>query len=185
MFRRLAAPALLAFAVLGAACSHYRLGTGVSRDFDSIFIAPVDTNAVVPQSAGLLTTQVREAFIRDARLRVVNTPDEADAILTISLKGLRRDALTSLPSDAGLARTFGLVLEASATLRDTKGEKAWFTDRALRVERQIFTNDGTAIPTTSGPYLAPNQQTQAEYTIVPTLGEELAAKAKSAVLDTW
>jgi outer membrane lipopolysaccharide assembly protein LptE/RlpB len=185
MFRRLVAPALLAFAVLGTACSHYRLGTGVSRDFESIFIAPVDTNAVVPQSAGLLTTQIREAFIRDARLRVVNTPDEADAVLTISLKGLRRNAQTALPSDAGLARTFGLVLDASATLRDVKGEKTWFTDRALRVERQIFTNDGTAIATTGGPYLAPLQQTQAEYTIVPTLGEELAAKAKSAVLDTW
>ena len=186
MLRRLAASVvLLSFAILGAACSHYRLGTGASRDFDSIFIAAVDTNAVIPQSAGLLTTQIREAFIKDARLRVVNTPDEADAILTISLKNLRRDTLTSLPSDSGLARTFGLVLEASATLRDVKGEKTWFADRALRVERQIFTNDGTSIATPSGPFLVPQQQTQAEYTIVPTLGEELAAKAKSAVLDTW
>jgi outer membrane lipopolysaccharide assembly protein LptE/RlpB len=185
MLRRLAAFALLAFAVLGAACSHYRLGTGVSRDFESIYITPVDTNAVVPQSAGLLTTQIREAFIRDARLRVVNTPDEADAILTIRLNGLRRNTQSSLPSDGGLARTFGLVLDASATLRDVKGEKTWFADRPLWVERQIFTNDGTAIATTSGPYLAPLQQTQAEYTLVPTLGEDLAAKAKSAVLDTW
>ncbi len=185
MFRRLAALALLVFAAFGAACSHYRLGTGVSRDIDSIYIAPVDTNAVIPQSAGLLTTQIREAFIRDARLRVVNTPDEADAILTISLKGLRRDTLTSLPSDAGLARSFGLVLDASATLRDVKGEKTWFADRALRVERQVFTNDGTAIATPEGSYLVPLQQTQAEYTIVPNIGEDLAAKAKSAVLDTW
>jgi outer membrane lipopolysaccharide assembly protein LptE/RlpB len=185
MFRRLAAPALLAFAVIGSACSHYRLGTGVTRDFESIFIAPVETNAVVPQSAALFTTQIRESFIRDGRLRVVNTPDEADAILSIELTKFRRDKLTSLPTDSGLARTFGLVLDASATLRDVKGEKTWFADRTLRVERQIFTGDGTSVTSPDGPYQVPNQQTQAEYTIVPVIGEDLAAKAKSAVLDTW
>lgn len=185
MFRRLAAIALVAFATFGTACSHYRLGTGVQRDYESIFIAPVETNAVIPQSTALLSTQIREAFIRDGRLRVVNTRDEADAILTVKLDRLHRDTLTSLPSDAGLARTFGLVLDASATLRDVKGEKTWFADRPLRVERQIFTNDGTAIATKDGPYLVPLQQTQAEYTIVPTLGENLAAQLKSAVLDTW
>ena len=185
MLRRFAALALAAFALLGSACSHYRLGTGAQRDFESIFVAPVQTNAVIPQSAALLSTQIREAFIRDGRVRVVNTPDEADAILSVKLDGLRRDTLTSLPSDGGLARTFGLVLDASATLRDSKGEKTWFSDRRLRIERQIFTNDGTAVPAPGGPYLVPTQQTQAEYTIVPTLGENLAAQVKSAVLDTW
>lgn len=185
MLRRLAALALLAFAVLGAACSHYRLGTGVTRDFESIFIAPVDTNAVLPQSTAILSTQIREAFLRDGRLRVVNTPDEADAILTIKLNSLHRETLTALPSDAGLARTFGLSIDATATLRDVKHEKTWFSDRPLRVERQIFTTDGTAIPTKNGPFIVPLQQTQAEYAIVPTIGEALANQAKSAVLDTW
>lgn len=183
--RRLASLALVAFALIGTACSHYRLGTGAQHDFESVFIAPVETNAVIPQSTALLSTQIREAFIRDGRVRVVNTPAEADAILTVKLDGLRRDTLTSLPSDGGLARTFGLVLEASATLRDSKGEKTWFADRRLRVERQIFTNDGTTLATPDGPYLVPLQQTQAEYTIVPTLGENLASQVKSTVLDTW
>lgn len=182
LLRRLAAFGLLAFALLAAACSHYRLGTGVERDFDTIFIAPVDTEAVLPQSSALLATQIREAFLRDGRLRVVNTPDEADAILTVKLASLRRDALTRLPTDTGLSRKFGLVLDARATLRDAKGGKMWFADRALVVERQIFTDDGSA----AGPtFLQPVQQTQAEFTIVPTLGEALAAQVKSAVLDTW
>lgn len=182
MLRRLAAPALLAFALLGAACSHYRLGTGVERDYESIFIAPVDTNAVLPQSTAVLSTQIREAFIRDGRLRVVNTPDEADAVLRVQLASLRRDSLTRLPTDSGLSRKFGLVLEATATLRDPKGEKTWFADRRLLVERQVFTDDGSA----AGPtFLEPVQQTQAEYAIVPTLGENLATQVKSAVLDTW
>jgi hypothetical protein len=182
LFRRLAATALLAFAFLAGACSHYRLGTGVEREYESVFIAPVETDAVLPQASALLATQVREAFIRDGRLRVVNTPEEADAILTVSLASLRRDSLTRLPSDAGLARKFGLVLDATATLRESGGEKVWFANRALRVERQIFTDDGSA----AGPtLLRPVQQTQAEYAIVPVLGESLAEQVKSAVLDTW
>lgn len=185
MLRRLAALVLLAFAVLGAACAHYRLGTGAQRDYESIFIAPVDTNAVIPQSSAVLSTQIREAFLRDGRLRVVNTPEEADAILTVKLERLRRDRLTSLPTDGGLARTFGLLLDASATLRDVKGEKTWFADREIHVERQIFTNDGSSVATPGGPYLVPQQQTQAEHALVPTLGEDLAARVKSAVLDTW
>ena len=178
MPRRITLLFLAVFAVLASACSHYRLGTGVERDFESVFIAPVDTNAVLPQSAALLGTQIREAFLRDGRVRVVNTPEEADAILTVKLGTLRREALSRLPSDAGLARTFGLVLDAKATLRDQKGEKTWFADRSIRVERQIFTDDGGATP-------AAVQQTQAEYAIVPVIGESLAGQVKSAVLDTW
>lgn len=185
MLRRLVALVSVAFVLLGAACSHYRLGTGATLDFETVFIAPVETNAVIPQSTALLSTQLREAFIRDARVRVVNTPDEADAILTVKLESLHRDSLTTLPSDGGLARSFGLVLDASINLRDVKGEKTWISNRKLRVERQVFTNDGTTVASPKGPYLVPTQQTQAEYTIVPTLGEALASQVKSAVLDTW
>jgi outer membrane lipopolysaccharide assembly protein LptE/RlpB len=184
MLRRLAALALAAFAVFGAACSHYRLGTGVEREFHTLFIAPVDANAVLPQSSALLSTQIREAFIRDGRLRLVNSPDEAEAILTVKLASLRRESLTSLPADAGLTRKYGLALDAVATLREANGEKTWFADRRLRVERQIFTDDGR-LPLAAPASLRPSQQTQAEFAIVPSLGEDLAERLKSAVLDTW
>lgn len=170
---------IAAFALLFAsACSHYRLGTGAQRDYDSIFIAPVETNGKMPQAAAVLTTQIRETFIRDGRLRVVNTPDEADAVLTVSVGTLKREFLTALPSDGGLARKMGLTLATTATLRDPSGEKTWFADRPISVERQIFTDDG-------GTSLQPVQQLQAEYQLVPQLGEPLAESLKGAVLDTW
>jgi hypothetical protein len=180
---RFAAFALLAIGLLlGTGCSHYRLGTGADRPYETIFIAPVDTNGLIPQSAAIFTTQLRESFIRDGRLRVMNTPEEADAILTVKLGGLRRDRLTALPGDTGRSRKIGLELKASCTLAATKGGKAWFTDRPLLVERQIFSEDGTG-PTTAT--IVPVQQVQAEYQIVPQLAEPLAAQVRSAVLDTW
>lgn len=163
-------------------CSHYRLGTGVEREYETVFIPPVETQGVLPQASALLTTQVREAFIKDGRLRVVNTRDEADAILTVTLKKLERAELTALPNDTGLARKMGLSLVASATLADPAGKKTWFADRPLRIERQIFTDDGSAAGAT---FLKPVQQTQAEYQLVPLFGEALADSLKGAVLDTW
>ncbi len=160
------------------ACSHYRLGTGVERDFESVFIPPVETNAAYPQAAAVLTTQVREAFIRDGRIRVVNTPAEADSILIVTLTNLRRAKLTSLPTDSGLARKMGLTLEATATLRDPAGEKTWFADRPVAVERELFTDNGSAD-------LQPLQQTQAEYALLPQLAEPFAKRLVGAVLDTW
>ncbi len=183
MARRLAPFfALLGLAVLSG-CSHYRLGTGAERDFDSIFIAPVQTESLLPQATATLSTQVREAFIRDGRLRVVNTPEEADAILTVRLESFRRDGATRLPTDSGLSRKFDLSLEARATLAAPQDGKTWFADRALLVERQIFTDDGTGPGSTS--FLQPVQQTQAEHAIVPTIGENLARQLTQVVLDTW
>lgn len=184
MVRRLAPFfALLSLATL-AGCSHYRLGTGAERDFDSIFIAPVQTESLLPQATATLSTQVREAFIRDGRLRVVNTPAEADAVLTVRLESFRRDGATRLPTDSGLSRKFDLSIEARATLASPDEGKTWFADRALLVERQIFTDDATA-PAGSAAFLQPVQQTQAEHAIVPTIGENLARQLTQAVLDTW
>jgi outer membrane lipopolysaccharide assembly protein LptE/RlpB len=184
MFR----PALLVLvsiaALLNGACSHYRLGTGVQRDYESIFIAPIATNGQLPQATASLTTQVREAFLRDGRLRVTNTPDEADAVLTVKIGSLDRAKLTSAPQDSGLARKMGITLATTATLSDPSGQKTWFADRPISIERQLFTDDGSADPTAAD-FLRPVQQTQAEYQLVPQLGEALASELKAAVLDTW
>lgn len=180
----------LLVACLAAGCSHYRLGTGVERDYTSIFVAPVDTGGQLPQATAILTSQVRESFIRDGRLRVVNTPDEADAVLTVRIASVQRDTLTSSPADSGLARKMGFGIEVLATLREPGGEKIWFADRPIRIERQLFTDDGSAstagVPAAANPdFLQPVQQTQAEYQLIPQLGEALATQLKSAVLDTW
>jgi outer membrane lipopolysaccharide assembly protein LptE/RlpB len=161
-----------------SACSHYRLGTGVERDFQSIFIAPVQTNAAYPQAAAVLTTQIRETFIRDGRVRVVNTPDEADAVLSVKLSSLQRAKLTSLTSDSGLARKMGLTLSATTTLQDPAGKKTWFTNRAVAVERQLFTDNGSAD-------LQAIQQLQAEYALLPQLAQPFAQEILGSVLDTW
>ncbi len=159
------------------ACSHYRLGTGSEPLFRRLYVAPVENSAALPQTTALYTQQVREAFLRDGRLTLVNRPEDADVILSLDLGSYRRVTTSALPADTGLARKFDLELEARATLKATAEDKVYFADRPLAVTRQIFT--------TPSPTSTVSEQQQAEYTVQPLLAQALAERAVHAVLDTW
>lgn len=159
------------FFVLGlAGCAGYRLGTGAAPKFATLFVAPVVTEALIPQARVELTTRLREAFLRDGRVRLVNSPAGADAVLEITVTGYQRDVAVTRADDTGLARRFDITLQARATLRDNRGTQPFFTDRVLTARRGAMTDDG----------LVP-----AETQLLPILGESLATEAVRAVLDTW
>ncbi len=166
----MAAP--LAGLLLGTAtsCSNYQLGTGTKVKFSTLFIAPVTAKTVIPQAQVVITTQLREAFIRDGRIALVDSADSADAVLRITLVGYDRTVSVSRADDTGLARRFDLTLQAQATLTDNRNKKTYFGDRVLRANRGVFTDSG----------LVP-----AEYDTMPLLAEQLASETVHAVLDVW
>lgn len=151
-------------------CAGYQLGTGSAPKFSTLFIAPVVTEALVPQARVELTTRLREAFIRDGRVRLVDSAAAADAVLEVTLAGYQRTVAVSRPDDTGLARRFDVNVQARATLRNNRAATPYFTDRVLEAKRGVFTDDG----------LVP-----AETQLLPVLGESLATEALHAVLDTW
>ncbi len=170
--RALRSPAWLGVAgcLLLTGCAGYRLGTGTAQKFTTLFIAPVTTEALIPQARELVTTQLREAFIRDGRVALVNSPAQADAVLQVSLTGYDRIVAVSRQDDTGLARRFDVTLHARATLTDQRTKQAFFTQRTLTAKRGIFTDSG----------LVP-----AEYQGLSLLAEQLAVETTHAVLDTW
>lgn len=163
--------ALLAgFCVLLSACAHYQLGTGTQTKFATLFIAPVASKTVIPQAQALVTTQLREAFIRDGRVTLVDSPEAADAILALSLDRYERIVAVSRDDDAGLARRFDVSLLAHATLTDNRLKQPYFTDRPLIAKRGVFTDSGLV---------------SAEYETLTLLAEQLASHAVHAALDVW
>lgn len=162
---------------LSAGCSHYQLGTAGKLSFRTLYIPPVVNKAQMPQAVAVITTQVREAFLRDGRVTLVNSPTEADATLHITLTRYARDIATSRPDDTGLARKFNLNLTALCTLRNTKDNTVLFENRALVVEQQIFA--------TATPEQPDSDQLQAEYQSLPQLAAKLADKVAHAALDVW
>jgi hypothetical protein len=156
--------------LLLSGCSNYRLGTGTELSFRTLHIAPVVNESNLPQSVAIVSTQLREAFLHDPRVILVNTPDEADAVLTVTLVSYGRDSQVSQTADTGLTRKFDVALDAEVTLRDTGDNKPVFENRKVQAVRQVFVDRG---------------QLQAEYTNVPLLAEELARKVRAATLDIW
>lgn len=170
VMRLMRCTALFGLCALMTSCSHYQLGTGAKLKFSSLYIAPVANKAMIPQAQAIMTTQLREAFIRDGRVSLVNSPDGADAVLTVTLIGYDRTVAVALASDTGLARRFDLALQAHATLTDNGHKKTYFADRPLTATRGVFTDSGLV---------------SAEYETLPLLAEQLASEALHAVLDAW
>ena len=162
--------ALLCLLGLVGACANYQLGTSAKVKFATLFIAPITSTTAIPQAQVLVTTQLREAFSRDGRVTLVDSPEAADAVLHLTLSGYNRTVAVARPDDTGLARRFDLTLQASATLTDTRSKKPYFSQRPLTAKRGVFTDSG----------LVP-----AEYQTLPLLAEQLANETLHAVLDVW
>ena len=156
--------------LLLSGCSHYQLGTGGKVSFRTLYVAPVVNDSNMPQAVAPISTQLREAFLHDSRIILVNTPEEAEATLTVRLLKYGRAGKTGRRDDTGLARNFDVTVEAEASLRDNRDNHFIFENRKTAATREVFGDSG---------------QLQAEFQNVPLLAEILAKNIRSATLDTW
>ena len=170
MILRLPAFCLLSALLLLAGCAHYQLGTASRPGFTTLYVAPVANHSLLPQAQAIVSTQLREALLQDARVTVVNSPIGADATLTVVIRDYHRDIRAVREDDTGLARKFSLTLGTACTLRDNRTGRDLFTDRLVSVSRDAFTDGGLL---------------QSEYQALPLLAEALAQKISHAVLDVW
>jgi hypothetical protein len=170
MTSRLSVFGLFALLFGFAGCSHYQLGTEGKLAFATLYVAPVANKSLLPQAQAIVSTRLREELGRDGRVRLVDSPEAADATLTVTIRDYHRDVRAVREDDTGLARKFALVLSTECTLHDNRAARDLFTRRTVSVTRDAFTDSG---------------QLQSEYQTVPLLAEALAAKISHAVLDVW
>lgn len=170
MISRLIVFPLLAGILSLSGCAHYRLGSGGQVNFTRLYVAPVANEAGLPQASALVSTHLRERFLQDGRLQLVNSPGEAEATLTVTLLDYTREATTARADDTGLARKFDLILSATITLQDHRSQQVLLEGHPLTVRRQTFTDSG---------------QLQAEYQSLPQLAGSLSDLVLHSVLDAW
>jgi hypothetical protein len=160
----------LVIATAVAGCGHYQLGTGGRVPLRTLYLEPVTNQAPLPQAEALLATQVRQAFVRDGRVELVNSPGAADAVLTLVISEYFREVAAVREDDTGLARKFNLTLGVNCTLKPQRGGAPGFEQRPIRAVREAFTDGG---------------QLQSEYQTLPLLAEIVARKVVHAALDVW
>lgn len=161
---------LLGLLWTAAGCSHYQLGTGAEPRFSTLHISVVKSDVILPQAVALVTAQLRESFIKDGRVRLLDSPADAQAVLEITLDDYTRGVTVSRADDTGLARRFDVTLHAHATLTDNRTRQPIFSRQPLSATRGVFTDSG---------------QIQSEYQALPLIAAQLADKALHAALDNW
>jgi hypothetical protein len=172
---------ILLAALLSQGCAHYKMGSGPAPSFATLYIEPAKNKTTLPQSRELVSTMVREAFIRDGRLELVDGKGDADATLTVTLVKYNRDNAANREDDNGLARKFTLRLTASCSLRDNRTGRMIFDGRTIEVQREAFLDNGLGLV----PFGTSNDQLQSEYNTLPLLAELLSDRVTHAVLDVW
>jgi hypothetical protein len=124
---------------------------------------------------------IREAFIRDGRVSVVDNASDADATLEVTLVNYRRENAANREDDVGLARKFTLRMRVSCRLRDNRSGRMLFDNRIIEVQREAFTDNGLGAVL----FGTSNDQLQSEYNTLPLLADALSSKVTHAVLDVW
>ena len=175
--------AVLAFFTLAlvSGCNSYQLGNPVELPFESIYIKPVSNDSFAPQAQALLSTQIRDAFIRDGRTKLVTSREAADAVLLINLTEYNRRTAARQSVDTTAAASFSLVIAAEVSLFNQNKGDYYFQERIIKESSSAYVNNPYATPA-----VAQTQDfLQMEYQAMPRLTHDLSRRIADEVLSTW
>ena len=162
-------------------CNSYKLGNPVALPFESIYIKPVSNDSFAPQAQTLLSTQIRDAFIRDGRTKIVTSREAADAVLITNLNEYNRRAAARQSVDTNAAASFRLVIAAEISLFNQNKGDYYFQERIIKESSSAYVNNLYATPA-----VAQTQDfLQMEYQAMPRLTQDLARRIADEVLGTW
>ena len=172
--------ALFALALISG-CNSYQFGNPVELPFESIYIKPVSNDSFAPQAQALLSTQIRDAFIRDGRTKLVTSREAADAVLLINLTDYKRYAAARQSEDTTTAASFSLVLAAEVSLFNQNKGDYYFLKRIINGSSSAYVNNPYATPATA----QTQDFLQMEYQAMPRLTHDLSRRIADEVLYTW
>ena len=162
-------------------CNSYQLGKPFELPFESIYIKPVTNDSFAPQAQTLLSTQIRDAFIRDGRTKLVTSREAADAVLLINLTEYNRYPAARQSEDTTTADSFSLVLAAEVSLFNQNKGDYYFLKRIINESSSAYVDNPYATPA-----VAQTQDfLQMEYQAMPRLTHDLSRRIADEVLNTW
>ena len=159
----------MALLLLFGGCNSYRLGSPGEPGFSTIHIAAVDNLSFAPQSTAVLTTEMRNRFAADGRVRVVER-ERAEVVLEVTLMDYRRRPAATRPEDTGLSYSHQIDLTARVSLVEARSGRILIQDRVITADRLA---------------IAANSLQESEYQTLPILARDLARRIVQTVLDPW
>lgn len=171
---------IVAFVTLGlfSGCAHYKLGSSAEIPFKSIYIKPTTNHSYAPQAQPIVSAQIRETFIRDARVKLVASEDEADAVLYVDLTKYTRSAGARNSNDTVRANTFDVTLTAELSLYSKTRGDYLFQERSVNARTNAYIGN----PYTDSEIIS---YQQSERQAMEQLAREMARKVTDEVLSPW
>lgn len=160
---------LLAIVVLSAGCAHYHTGLGNKLPFKTLYVAPAKNNSLAPQAQALLTEQIRNKIITDARIELKNE-DEADATLEITICDFETNVGSTKGTDSVVANSFNVSLGVKIMLEMNDTGEVLLKNHSVSAEVEVFVKDGYE---------------EAQYQAMPKLTQKLADKIYILVSTPW
>lgn len=166
--------------VLGllSGCANYQLGSSAEIPFKSLYIKPATNHSFAPQAQPIISAQLRETFIRDARVKLVAHEQDADAVLYVDLTEYDSNAAARNSNDTVRANSFNIRLSAEISLYDQHKGSYLFQERAIHASTIAYTGN----PQTEGDIIS---YQQSERQAMPLLARELARQITDEVLSPW
>ncbi|CAA6695385.1 MULTISPECIES: LPS assembly lipoprotein LptE [unclassified Lentimonas] len=171
---------LTAIVVLGLfnGCANYKLGSAAPIPFKSIYIKPTTNHSFAPQAQPIVSAQIRETFIHDGRIKLVDNEEEADAVLYVDLTEYKRTAGARTSEDTEVASDFDITLISSVSLYSNRTGDFLFQDRTIRAQTNAYIGN----PYTVGEIIS---YQESERQAMTHLAREMARKVTDEVLSPW
>jgi hypothetical protein len=166
---------------LSTGCKSYQLGHPAELPFETIYIQPAKNDSFAPQAQALVSSEVREAVIRDGRVKLVADQSAADVVLIMTLTDYTRSGGASRQDDTERAQNFDLSLRVQLDLYDQANGKYLFEGRRIQARANAYLDNPYAAAGT------PNTQglIQSEFNAMPRLARDLGRKAADELLSAW
>jgi hypothetical protein len=159
-------------------CANYQLGSSATPPFKSIYIKPATNYSFAPQAQAIVSAQIREAFIRDARVKLVTKQATADAVLFVDLTAYDRNAGARNDQDTVIADDFDIRLTADISLLDQAAGEYLFQERSVQARAHAYTGNPYAESDISS-------YQQGERQAIAQLARDIARQITDEVLSPW
>ncbi|MGJ8653226.1 MAG: LPS assembly lipoprotein LptE [Opitutaceae bacterium] len=167
---------------LFSGCASYKLGAPTELQFESIYIRPASNDSFAPQVQTLVSAQIREAFIRDGRVKLLSKESDADAVLSVNITNYERNAGARHRRDTVSARTFRLTMFAEISLYNAKQGDFFFEERNVSEYTSVYADN----PFVDAKDFEQRQAyNQAEYSAMTRIARGIARKISDEVLSPW
>jgi len=128
-------------------CGQYSLGPLAAPPFRTLFVEAVVNDSLAPQAAPLCSASLREAFLGDGRVKLTNSSEAADAVLSLRLTNYRRRVASYRSDDTARANAFEITLEGEVSLSDNRRDgKTLFAKRSVKGVAFLGWDDPKASP---------------------------------------